>query len=325
MSDIKWIKLSTLMFEDEKIRLIESMPDHDALLIIWIKLLAQAGKSNASGYLFLTQNIPYTEEMLATIFNRPLNTVRMALETFRKFGMIDITDDCIHICNWEKHQNVCGMEAIREQTRKRVQKHREKQKQIKECNMSNITERYNVTQSNAIELDKEKDIDKDIKNIRSFSNDPKILNQNKPDIFEPENEIGNAEIIEQGKEIITDDKPELIDIKPDQKEEYDPKFELFWNAYPRKIGKREAYNKWKNRVKEKIDPVEIEIAAQNYAVDCIKRKTEAEYIKHPKTFLGKNRPFEDYLNLKGGVSNEPELKGVLHNGEYVDFDTLVHG
>jgi predicted phage replisome organizer len=320
------------MFDDEKIKLIESMPDHDALLIIWIKLLAQAGKSNASGYLFLTQNIPYTEEMLATIFNRPLNTVRMALETFRKFGMIDITDDCIHICNWEKHQNVCGMEAIREQTRKRVQKHREKQKQIKECNMSNITERYNVTQSNAIELDKEKDIDKDIKNIRSFENDPKNLNQNEPDIFEPENEICNAEIIETDKEIISDDKPELIDInnKPDQhdsnrKEQYDPKFELFWAAYPRKVGKREAFVKWKNRVKEKIDPVEIAAAARNYAVDCIKRKTEAEYIKHPKTFLGKNRPFEDYLNLKGGVSVETERKGVIHNGEYVDFDAMVFG
>jgi predicted phage replisome organizer len=317
------------MFDDEKIKLIESMPDHDALLIIWIKLLAQAGKSNASGYLFLTQNIPYTEEMLATIFNRPLNTVRMALETFRKFGMIDITDDCIHICNWEKHQNVCGMEAIREQTRNRVAKHREKQKQIKECNVTcNVT----VTESNALDIDKEKDKELDIKNIRSSENDPKNLNQNDPDIFKNENEICDAEIIETDKEIISDDKPELIDInnKPDQqdsnqKEEYDPKFELFWAAYPRKVGKREAFVKWKNRVKEKIDPVEIAAAARNYAVDCIKRKTEAEYIKHPKTFLGKNRPFEDYLNLKGGVSNEPELKGVLHNGKLVDFNAIMLG
>ena len=64
---VKWIKLSTTMFEDEKIRLIESMPEADTLLIIWIKLLAQAGKTNASGYIFLNENIPYTEDMLATL------------------------------------------------------------------------------------------------------------------------------------------------------------------------------------------------------------------------------------------------------------------
>src|SRR5690625_2691781 len=103
MSEIKWIKLSTKMFEDEKIRLIEKMPEADTILIIWVKLLAQAGKTNASGYIFLSENIPYTDEMLATIFNRPLNTVRMALETFQRFGMIEIDDQSyIKITNWEK-------------------------------------------------------------------------------------------------------------------------------------------------------------------------------------------------------------------------------
>src|SRR5690606_13932590 len=127
VSEVKWIKLSTNMFEDEKIRLIESIPDADALLVIWIKLLAQAGKTNASGYIFLNENIPYTDEMLATIFNRPINTIRLALKTFQEFGMIEISDNhFINIINWEKHQNIAGLEKIREQTRKRVAKHREK-------------------------------------------------------------------------------------------------------------------------------------------------------------------------------------------------------
>src|SRR5690625_3688847 len=129
MSNIKWIKLSTSMFEDEKIRLIEQMPDADTILIIWVKLLAQAGKTNAGGYIFLSENIPYTEEMLATIFDRPLSTVRLALKTFQDFGMIEIdNDNFIHISNWEKHQNIEGMERIRQQTRERVQRHRERKK-----------------------------------------------------------------------------------------------------------------------------------------------------------------------------------------------------
>lgn len=128
MSELKWIKLSIDMFDDEKIKLIESSPEADTILIVWLKLLAQAGKTNVSGYIFLSENIPYTDEMLSTIFNRPLNTVRMALQVLERFGLIKINADTeyIKIVNWEKHQNVDAMDKIREQTRKRVEKHRDK-------------------------------------------------------------------------------------------------------------------------------------------------------------------------------------------------------
>ena len=167
MSEVKWIKLSTNMFEDEKIRLIETMPDADTILVIWIKLLAQAGKTNATGYIYLNENIPYTDEMLATIFNRPIATVRLALKTFEQFGMIEINEDnFISISNWEKHQNLAGLEKIRQQTRERVAKHRE-QKSISTCNVT-------VTQGNAtdIEEDKELELDKEKeKNNNPYSNE----------------------------------------------------------------------------------------------------------------------------------------------------------
>ena len=147
MVEVKWIKLSTSMFDDEKIRLIEGMPEADSILIIWIKLLSQAGKTNASGYIYLNENIPYTEEMLATLFHKPLNIVRLALGVFKQFGMINIDENnFISIANWEKHQNTATLDKIREDTRKRVQRHREKQKKIgsndsgnEECN---VTSRY---------------------------------------------------------------------------------------------------------------------------------------------------------------------------------------
>ena len=126
MSDVKWIKITTSMFDDEKIKLIESMPDRDAILIIWVKLLAQAGKCNASGHLILSEKIPYTDEMLSTIFNRPLNTVRMALEAFKNFGMIEY-NELIKISNWQKHQNIDALEKIREQARLRKQKQRNRE------------------------------------------------------------------------------------------------------------------------------------------------------------------------------------------------------
>ena len=76
--------------------------------------------------------------MLATIFNRPLNTVRLALEIFTKFEMIEYDENgLLYISNWEKYQNIEGMDKIREQNRLRKQKQRENQKLLSE----NVTSR----------------------------------------------------------------------------------------------------------------------------------------------------------------------------------------
>lgn len=165
MADVKWIKLSTSMFEDEKIRLIESLPDADTLLIIWIKLLSQAGRTNANGYIFLSENIPFTEEMLSTLFNRPIATVRLALQTFKQFGMIDITDDqYICISNWEKHQNIDGLERVKQLNAERNKKYRErkKQQQLALENKGGESDACVTSRDDTdIEEDKELDIDKE--------------------------------------------------------------------------------------------------------------------------------------------------------------------
>lgn len=158
MAEVKWIKICTDIFNNKKIRLIESMPEGNAIIVVWFKILMLAGTVNDSGNIYLTKDIPYTEQMLATLFNRPLPLIQLALSTFEQFEMIEIINDIIHVTNWEKYQNVEGMERIREQTRLRVSKYRE-QKKI-ECN---VTGNVTVTQSNATDIDKEKDIDRDIK------------------------------------------------------------------------------------------------------------------------------------------------------------------
>ncbi|RXI50668.1 hypothetical protein DP130_01490 [Clostridium tetani] len=168
MAEVKWIKITTSMFEDEKIDFIESLPEADTILIIWVKLLTLAGKCNSNGFIFLTEKIPYTEEMLAHKFRRPLNTVKLALKTLANLGMLEFDNNgFVRIANWEKHQNVEGLDKIREKTRLRVAKHRKKQK-LKELEegKSSVTGNVTVTQGNAtdidIELDKDIDIEEDI-------------------------------------------------------------------------------------------------------------------------------------------------------------------
>lgn len=155
MADIKWIKIATDIFSDEKVMLIESMPEADGIITIWFKLLCLAGRQNNSGVFTMNDKIAYTDEMLATIFRRPLNTVRLALNTFETFGMIERYEGIITIPNWEKYQNIDGMERIREQSRISSAKYRKKQKALK----SDIT----VTSRDQTdkEEDKEKDKDKD--------------------------------------------------------------------------------------------------------------------------------------------------------------------
>ncbi len=120
MAEIKWIKLSVNMFDDEKIKLIRTMPEGDSIIIIWVQILCLAGKNNDGGLVYMGQNLAYTDEMLATILGHSLNIMRVALQTLQQFGMIEVNKDgTIDVLNWEKHQNIDGMERIRKQNRER--------------------------------------------------------------------------------------------------------------------------------------------------------------------------------------------------------------
>ena len=161
-ADIRWIKITTDIFDDEKIRLIEGMPERDTLIVIWFKLLTMAGRTNDNGSIYISKKMPTTDEMLSTIFNRPLNTVRMALSTFENFGMIEVNNH-IEIVNWEKHQNIDGMEKIRKQNAERQKKFKEKKKELFiENKESNVT----VTFDNATDKDKDKEEDKEKDKIK---------------------------------------------------------------------------------------------------------------------------------------------------------------
>lgn len=158
------------MFEDEKIDFIDSLPDKDTILILWVKLLTLAGKVNDRGLIYLTPEMPYTEEMLSHKFKRPINTVKLAFETFRRLGMIYIIDDSGHmaITNWEKHQNIESLSHIKEQNRIRKQAQRDRQKLIENKGKSSLSRdsHTDVTQQN-----KNKNKNKDNTSSKVFNDD----------------------------------------------------------------------------------------------------------------------------------------------------------
>lgn len=153
MAEVKWIKLHTDMFDNSKIRYIRTLPEGNNMVLIWVMLLSKAGKCNASGFIFLTENIPYTSQMLAAEFGFDIYLIELALATFVKLNMIQLEEHIIKIAGWEEHQNIDGLDRIREQTRKRVAKYRENQKQLP-CN---VTGNDTVTEGNAIEKEREEE------------------------------------------------------------------------------------------------------------------------------------------------------------------------
>lgn len=135
MAEVKWIKIVTDIFDDEKILIIESMPEADSIIVIWFKLLCLAGKQNNSGVFMIRDRIPYTDEMFSAIFRRPINTLRLAFKTFESLGMIEIINDAVTIPNWGKHQSLEQMEARRLYERDRKREYRKRQQLLSETSV----------------------------------------------------------------------------------------------------------------------------------------------------------------------------------------------
>ncbi len=163
-SGVKWIKITTDIFDDEKILMIESMPSADSIIVIWLKLLTFAGKQNNDGVFLMSNRIAYTDEMLACIFRRDVNLVRLALRTFEQFGMIEIIENVITIPNWGKHQTLDAYEKKKERDRERIARKRAEQKALIALSPDKSPDKSPDVAFSDKEEDKEKDKEIDKKN-----------------------------------------------------------------------------------------------------------------------------------------------------------------
>jgi len=266
MSDVKWIKIVTDIFDDEKIKYIETLPNGDETIVIWFRLLCLCGKSNNNGLLMMTDKIAYTEDMLSSIFNRELKSVQLALSVFESLEMIERIDNKIYLLNWEKHQNAEKMNLIKEQTRQRVANYRAKRI---ESNANTVTQPLQDSYSNAIDIDKELD----------------IKNKNK--------ELKNKDIL-KNKTYVDFDKIEVEVL--DEKEVW---FNLFWKEYPKKSAKKNAKSQFVKIVKSKetLDTILQDIRNRMNTQEWI--KNNGQFIPFPSTYLNQERWTDEVVVMKG--------------------------
>lgn len=175
MAEVKWVKLTTDMFDNRKIKHLRKLPEGNNIVLIWVMLLTMAGRCNSGGMIFLTENIPYTPKMLADELGFEENTVILALQVLEQLDMVVTDNGFFTIAGWEEYQNIEGMEKIREQNRLRQAKFKQKQKLL----ASNVTDNVTVTQGNAIEVDKEqeKDLDKDLFTTTTTTDEAPMLTE----------------------------------------------------------------------------------------------------------------------------------------------------
>lgn len=159
MAEVKWVKLTTDMFDNRKIRHLRRLPEGNNIVLIWVMLLTMAGRCNSGGMIFLTENIPYTPKMLADELDFEESTVLLALEALERLDMILTDNGVFTIAGWEEYQNIEGMDKIREQNRLRKQRQRENQKLLestsRDCHVT-------VTGCHAVEEEREEEKEKEI-------------------------------------------------------------------------------------------------------------------------------------------------------------------
>ena len=158
MAEVKWVKLTTDMFDNRKIKHLRRLPEGNNIVLIWVMLLTMAGRCNSGGMIFLTENIPYTQKMLADELDFEENTVALALKALEQLDMIVTDNGVFTIAGWEKYQNVDRLAEIREYNRLAQQKSRAKKKLPQPVNDMSMT----CQRCHDIEEEEDKDKDKEI-------------------------------------------------------------------------------------------------------------------------------------------------------------------
>jgi predicted phage replisome organizer len=160
MAEVKWVKLTTDMFDNRKVKHLRKLPEGNNIVLIWVMLLTMAGRCNSGGMIFLTENIPYTPKMLADELDFEENTVALALKALEQLDMIVTENGFFTIAGWEEYQNTDRLAEIREYNRLAQKKSRAKKKLLQGVN-DDVNDK-SMTSQRCHDTEEEKDKEKEI-------------------------------------------------------------------------------------------------------------------------------------------------------------------
>lgn len=173
MADIKWVKITTDIFDNRKIKHLRRLPDGDRLTLIWIMLLTVAGRANMGGGLYITEGLPYTASMLADELGFEEETVERALKTMEQLRMLEDKRGVLRIIGWEEHQSAEKLAEIRAYNRMIKQKSREKKKAMEATVNDNVSDNVDDKSMTCQECQDTEEEEEEEKESHSFVHSPK--------------------------------------------------------------------------------------------------------------------------------------------------------
>lgn len=106
MRQVGWIKISTDIFSNRKIKILLKEKDGDTYFRLWIQILTIAGECNRNGGLYISDNTPFKIKDFTNIIGKSSKTFTKILQKFIDLGMLIYKDDTYFVKNWSKYQSV---------------------------------------------------------------------------------------------------------------------------------------------------------------------------------------------------------------------------
>lgn len=153
-----YMRLKENFFDDDAMKIMESMPDGYLYSNILLKMYLASLKSN--GRLMLNDYIPYNAQMIASITRHQVGTVEKALDIFQKLGLVELLDNgAIYMLNIQNFIGKGSTEADRV---------REYQRQIalEKSHFVEIYEKSTPELETELETEKELETESEIKRER---------------------------------------------------------------------------------------------------------------------------------------------------------------
>ena len=259
-----WLKLKRDFFKRHDIQIIEDLPNGKDYVLFYLKLLCES--VDHEGNLRFSEEIPYNEQMLASLTHTNVDIVRSAVKLFSELRMLDIMDDGTYYMN--QVEKMIGSETYWAQKKREQRERNLEASEIGQCPTLSTPSPKCPSKSKDKEEDKEIELDnKDI--IEDSKNPPPAPKKTAKKTKKPEpvkNKRGEYQHV-----LLTDEEEEkLID-------EYGLEFALkaitFLDEYIEETGyKRKSHY----------------LSIKRWVIDAVKEKEEKAIKKGdtPKTRYG---------------------------------------
>ncbi len=251
-----WLKLKRDFFKRHDIRIVEAQTNGKEYILFYLKLLCES--VDHDGNLRFSDQIPYDDEMLATITNTNVDIVRSAVQLFARLNMLEIMDDGTLYMN--QVQEMIGSETYWAE-----QKRKQKQRQM-QCIVENV--------------------DSDVGN---FPTDVQQLSNESP---------------------TCPSKSKRQSKSKSKKEELSKEFEQLWSEYPRKQGKKKAFDAYEKARNAGASFQEVMDGVNAYVAYINADKIEPRFIKMGSTFFSQ-QSWQDEWIPKNPVQTDSDFGGIL--------------